>query len=537
MIRVPMRQWTGIVVVLAIGFGSAGSRPVAAQTPPVPVALSGTPAPAGGNYGTFSTSASTTFLPVRNEAGRAYFYSDLTGGSSTAGLFAGTPGAVQAVALQGSPAPAGGNYTNSFSDLLQNASGQVAFSCSLTSGSAAQGMFVGTPGSLQTVVLTGTPSPGGGGNYSGLSSPLLNGSGRVGFSAALTGGSSTAGLFAGVPGSVQPVALLSTPSPAGGNYSFFSRLVLNAGGQVAFFAQMTGGPSTAGVFAGTPGAVQAVALQGSPAPAGGNYAAGLGSPLLNDAGQVAFVANLTGGPATQGVFAGAPGALQAVALQGNPAPAGGNYDSFSFDPVLNGAGKVAFRATLTGGSSPAGLFVGTPGAVQAAALAGAAAPAGGSFSAFFPPQLNGPGQVAFLATLTGAGVDTTNDLGLYAGPAGALAKVVRKGDQLDVDPGPGVDLRTVAAIGFRGDFNTVSGGQDGRGVALTDGGLLVFSLAFTDGSSGVFVSQLTPVPEPAVAGLVAAAGLAAAVWRRLPARRQTPNGARAVTPAPRWRQP
>src|SRR5262249_56520804 len=107
-----------------------------------------------------------------------------------------------------------------------------------------------------TVVLTGTPSAGGGGYYSWFSPPLLNGSGRVGFSANLTGGTSSQGLFSGVPGSVQAVALSGTASPAGGNYgTSFSRLVLNAGGQVAFSAGLTGRAAPRRAVAGPPRAV------------------------------------------------------------------------------------------------------------------------------------------------------------------------------------------------------------------------------------------------------------------------------------------
>jgi hypothetical protein len=83
---------------------------------------------------------------------------------------------------------------------------------------------------------------------------------------------------------------------------------------------------------------------------------------------------------------------------------------------------------------------------------------------------------------------------------------------LDVNPGAGVDLRTVADGGI--GFTTGSGGLDGRGASFSDTGFLVYRLSFTDGSSGVFVSQLTPVPEPgAVLGL-AAAGLLAGRWVR-----------------------
>src|SRR5947209_4453397 len=122
-----------------------------------------------------------------------------------------------------------------------------------------------------------------------------------------------------------------------------------------------------------------VAVTGYPAPAGGNYSSFGSSPVLNGAGQVAFQANLIGGTSTSGIIAGAPGSLQAVALLGTAAPAGGNYSGFSA-LVLNEAGQVAFYSTLTGGMSPAGIFAGASGSLQAAALQGTAAPAGGNYS-------------------------------------------------------------------------------------------------------------------------------------------------------------
>src|SRR5947207_3220778 len=96
---------------------------------------------------------------------------------------------------------------------------------------------------------------------------------------------------------VTPLALSGSAAPAGGNYSGFNGggyVALNASGQVAFHGQLTGGSSTLGIFAGAPGSVQAVALQGSASPVGGNYV-GFSLPVLNDAGQMAFSAGLTGG--------------------------------------------------------------------------------------------------------------------------------------------------------------------------------------------------------------------------------------------------
>src|SRR5262245_23818623 len=175
------------------------------------------------------------------------------------------------------------------------------------------------------------------------------------------------------------VALSGTPAPAGGTYGGFDPPRVNGAGQVAFRASLSGGSSTTGIFVGAPGAIQAAALSGTPAPAGGTYDT-FGVPSLNNAGQVGIRASLTGGSSTAGIFMGAPGAVQAVALQGTAAPAGGNYSDFPVTPTISGLGRVAFFANLTGGTATAGLFVGTPGALQAVALQGTPAPGGGNFS-------------------------------------------------------------------------------------------------------------------------------------------------------------
>jgi hypothetical protein len=106
--------------------------------------------------------------------------------------------------------------------------------------------------------------------------------------------------------------------------------------------------------------------------------------------------------------------------------------------------------------------------------------------------LNEVGQVAFVADLTGPGVTSDNNTALYAGLPGQLVEVVREGNVIDVDPGIGVSNRTVNSV----DFLLTSGAENGRGIAFNDNGLLVYRLGFTDGSRGIFTSQI--VPEPSI---------------------------------------
>jgi MYXO-CTERM domain-containing protein len=120
--------------------------------------------------------------------------------------------------------------------------------------------------------------------------------------------------------------------------------------------------------------------------------------------------------------------------------------------------------------------------------------------------------VAFLANLVTTagnpgGVTTSNDLCLYAtDPSGNLVLIAREGFALPGDP---VGGRTVTSILFGSSaLFLATNGQDGRGTFFNDAGQLVFNVGFSDGNSGVFVANVTPVPGAAgVLGLGLAAGL------------------------------
>lgn len=463
----------------------------AAAPAPTPVAVSGTVAPEGGNYATFSNA-------VLNNSGQIVFNATLSGGTATSGIFTGTPGSLQAAALQGGAAPGGGTFGTLTLPVSLNDSGQLAFNASLTTGSSvAQGVFTGTPGSVQAVARQGTAAPAGG-NFNVFStssagaaaSPVINSAGQVAFQATLSGGTAAAGIFTGTPSSLQAAALVGQAAPGGiGNFTTtVTAPAFNASGQIAFVSLIG---STPGIFAGTPGSLQTAAYGAAPGGVG-NY----GSPTstsCNNAGQVAFTTTLSSGTATAGIFAGAPGSVQAVALQGAAAPGGSGATFLSFSNAnINGAGQVSFGAAFTGSSTTAALYQFSGGTVTPVAVVGQTAPNGTTYASFASAQVqNGAGQVAFVANLSGTGVVSgTNSVALFAGLPGALSEIVRQGDVIDVDPTAGTDLRTVS-----GSISLIinAGGQDGRGLSFNNNGLIAYRLAFTDGSTGVFTSL---VPEP-----------------------------------------
>src|SRR3990172_5834823 len=77
-------------------------------------------------------------------------------------------------------------------------------------------------------------------------------------------------------------------------------------------------------------------------------------------------------------------------------------------------------------------------AVRTVALSGQSAPdvvAGVAYSGFREFSLNDSGRTAFVATLNGAGVDASNDTGLWSEGLGSLSLVARTGSEAIGAPG------------------------------------------------------------------------------------------------------
>lgn len=137
------------------------------------------------------------------------------------------------------------------------------------------------------------------------------------------------------------------------------------------------------------------------------------------------------------------------------------------------------------------------------------------------PQINSEGRVAFVASVA---VDrfaypfaSYDDYfvgdGLWAeGNEGVVTLIVRVGQQIDVNDDPLVeDIRMIRKLGvepYRVDYGPPS-------FVFNDQGEIAFWAEFTDGTSGIFVSRLVAVPEPATGLLALMAGVGLATRRRV----------------------
>jgi hypothetical protein len=165
------------------------------------------------------------------------------------------------------------------------------------------------------------------------------------------------GIFKESGGTLTAVAIPGdiAPGPRGGTFTSFGTPVLNGAGDTAFLGFVG---NDHGIFKEGGGTLTAVALTKDTAlGTGGDTFTSFGDPVLNKAGDMAFQASFGG---LTGIFKESGGTLTAVALPGDIAPGtGGDTFTLAGLPVLNGAGEVAFIGSLSGAAAE-GVFTYDP---------------------------------------------------------------------------------------------------------------------------------------------------------------------------------
>ncbi len=477
------------------------------------------------------------------------------------GIWSESTGDLSLIVRGAAPGIAPEEYYRAFTALAINDTGEVSYIGILSESPTVTnakdwGIWSGGLNSINLVAREGDLAPGTPDGvvfalFEGLpyAGPMFNNSGHTAFKAEVSGltiipYTNSSGIWSNRSGTLELIAGVGDTAPGtpdgvvfGSNgYFAFGTPTLNDAGQTAFISVLAGpGIDTSnnlGVWSEGGGFLHLVAQRGSTAPGAGegtvfgSFGDDVKEPVINNAGQTAFVSSLTGPLVDStnniGVWLEDSGSLHLIARKGDPAPGatpgdvfGGNrITNYQFSsPVLNSKGQVVFVGSLTGPnvntSNDQGIWIGEVGSLRLVAREGNQAP-GTETGVLFGPSfntytLNGAGQVAFSARLTGSGLDSSNSAGIWATDTNdVLQLIVRLGDVIDVNNDPLIeDLRTVSGFGF--NTTVLSGGEDGRPIVFNNVGQLVFWLRFTDDSEGIFVAT---IPEPGTVALfVTGAGL------------------------------
>ena len=257
----------------------------------------------------------------------------------------------------------------------------------------------------------------------------------------------------------------------------------NNSGRSALLSRTEGGPLEVLYGEG-----DAVLVDGETATFGGTS----GPHVVNDQGTVAFKSGST-------IFVANEVGLESIATEGDLAfgtTGGIRYRSVGLRAIGND-GDVAFTASFNTAESPfvsegSGLYLYR--ADQSLELIArtrneeAVGTDGRLFTVIFSPQINDNGQIAFAANLSNTG---TGIFGLDA--SGELQMVAASGVTIDVSDTPSEpDFRTIRNVGFTDGNSTATNG-------FNDLGQVAFSATFTDGTTGVFVSDRL-VPPPTILG-------------------------------------
>jgi len=371
---------------------------------------------------------------------------------------------ITTIALSGQAAAgtvAGVNYSGFSLKPSISANGTVAFIGDLTGssidGSNDRALWIGGAGSLNIVARKGAPASGSGGTYADFPiTPAVNNSGQIGFIAKLSPGG--AGVFRGSAAGVQGVAWTGLD---GGSFETFEEfpgfVTMNNSGVVAFNATTSffGILTSAGIYAGGPGSVSAIASAGDTGP--GTSAAFLGffAPSMNITGRTTFSALTSSDGENQdgdGIWAGPYNSISPVAVEGASAPgtnstyAGGRLDIQTgaverlgfLGGSLNAAGDIAFFGLINSPTDDRAIWVKKGNVVSLVARVGSTAPGfpvGTTFSDFkapvaevpHDPTLNNKGKIAMFAVVQGGGTTQADSEGIWLGDEHGLTLLERTG--------------------------------------------------------------------------------------------------------------
>jgi len=497
--------------------------------------------------------------PFIDKDGNAIYQATITGGVGNYGVWSESGGmSLEYESQTNAPGTPIGTEFDLIRHVVANKSGQLGIvadldgSYPLVDSANDTGIWSNTSGPLQLIAREGSAAPGGPigalfDSFASFTKPVLNNSGKMAFMADMkygaggVGTSDKRGIWRGTNSADLSLVVRKNDQVAGGPvgqlHNGFDNPLINENGELAFKGYLTGTDTSGSgvvIWAESGGALGIVARQGDLAPivgsTGEEYGSYFNNLSMNTNGNLVFINRLTIGPGgvtgdnDTTLWTGAPGSFELIAREGSQAPdaPAGALLTYLSVPEINALDHIAFRGGLeigTGGvtaDNDNAIWSTASGSPQIIVREGDAVPGvpGGIFSSISLPGINDAGHVTFSASMVigPGGVTTSNATGIWAQlPDGNLALVARIGDSIDVDDGPGIDLRTFTGLNYSG-FGTGFGNDNGRSHFFNEQGKLIFNGHFVGGGGGygdqgVFIWDSNLVPEPATLTLLCLGGL------------------------------
>jgi hypothetical protein len=318
---------------------------------------------------------------------------------------------------------------------------------------------------------------------------------------------------AGTFDSFSPLLNNSSPIPP----------AINDAGDMVFRAGIIepDGSVSGGIFRSRGNELLQLARIGQPTPSGSDLISGLfRNPLLNDAGQVAFMYSYSEADVTisdgSGILFHDGEGLTEIVRQGATVPNGnGQIEYFHGDPILNDHGQVAFGIALTGtdsglGGPSDGLAIYRWANGELVEIVRPNQPLQFEHGLFANPMLagmNDAGQIAFSSGLTqnvGSG-DANFGIYLYDDSQGFI-EIAQKGDSMLGSKIDELAIRDNIFLNYEFSPINVSGATQ-----------VAYHFTLADGRQGIAVWSLVPEPGCVVV-VVSAAG-----WLALTRRRRSHN--------------
>lgn len=524
------RRWIAVTMTELLMLGSARAPASAWHV----VALSGMPAPGAGSPVVFQSFTMPALAPWQGggDGARVAWLATLSDGQGglSEGVFVGRPGATNLVYQSGvTPTPSGALFAGAGAPPALLADGRLAVGHRDSAGSVAIYVWETSAAPVE-IARAGGPAPGAPG--ASLLLPPISFTPRaagatIGFYGALEGpGVTEANDLAFWTGEPETITLrvregdaLTDPTGVALEAPLLSPLPpMNAWGHGAFLASpisslLPTGTRDGVYLSGAGGTHAKFARTGEPAPNPGeppeHIVRSLAGPWsLNGANNVVVqgLVETTLPPFRKALWAGAPGAASLLLAQGQAiygSPFGGaSVHDIRYPAVINALDEVAVvldAQFVLPAHGPGSVWIADPRPGPAhvwrriAFDAGPIADLPGFTFANLAAtagalQMNRRGQVCFRgACRDGAG---TVRVGLWAGTPGQIVTLVRAGETIEVAAD---DYRVVSGVNL--PANASSGGEDGRPLFLNNAGVVAAWLAFTDGTSGLFLTRLTnPCP-------------------------------------------